>query len=74
MLREAPLEAAVGAAAKGRFSPARPSWTRTIGLSREEELLCRRRAAGMGVFGVWDSVWGCLVGTLARHLQCLSQN
>lgn len=45
-LREAPRGAAGGAAAKGRFSPARPRWTKAAGLSRDEELLCRRLDSG----------------------------
>ena len=41
MLRETPLEETVGTTAKGRFSPARTSWTKSIGLSREDVLLCK---------------------------------
>lgn len=42
VLKDTPLEETLGTAAKGRFSPARTSWPKSIGLSREDVLLCKR--------------------------------
>lgn len=39
--KETSLGETVGTTAKGRFSPARTSWQKSTGLSREDVLLCK---------------------------------